>query len=79
MRYIFTKDIWKFLEKQRTGKGGEIWVADAAHALAKKKTFLAYEYEGTYFDTGNKLALLKTSLHFAMKDEEMREELVGLF
>ncbi|PIR75318.1 MAG: UTP--glucose-1-phosphate uridylyltransferase [Candidatus Magasanikbacteria bacterium CG_4_9_14_0_2_um_filter_42_11] len=75
MRYVFTKDIWPFLEKVRKGKDGELWVADAAHALAQKKKFFAYEYNGQYFDTGNKLALLKATLHFAMKDEEIRDEI----
>lgn len=75
MRYIFTRDIWQHLEKQGQGKDDEIWVADAANTLAKKKPFLAYEYEGIYFDTGNKLALLKTAIHFAMKDEKMAAEI----
>lgn len=79
MRYIFTSDIWSILEKQKKGKGGEVWVADAAHTLARQKDFFAYEYDGIYFDTGNKVALLKTALHFAMKDEELREEINGLF
>ena len=79
MRYIFDKDIWKFLEAQGSGKDGEIWVADAANELAKKKKFLAYEYEGTYFDTGNKVALLKTAIHFAMKDPEIREQISEMF
>ncbi len=78
MRYIFTKDIWQHLEKQGQGKDGEIWVADAANTLAKKKQFYAYEYEGIYFDTGNKLALLKTAIHFAMKDEKMASEIKGM-
>ncbi len=78
MRYIFTKDIWAQLEAVRTGKDGEIWVADAANSLCRKKPFYAYEYEGTYFDTGNKLALLKTALHFAMKDAEMKQEIKNL-
>ena len=68
MRYIFTSDIWKMLEKQGKGKDGEIWLADAANTLAKSKPFFAYEYEGKYFDTGNKLGLLKTSMHFAKKE-----------
>lgn len=68
MRYIFTKDIWSMLEKQNSGKDGEIWLADAANALAKKKPFFAYEYEGKYFDTGDKIALLKTAIHFAEKE-----------
>lgn len=73
MRYIFTKEIWPLLEKQGSGKDNEIWVADAANELARKKKFLAYEYQGTYFDTGNKLAMLKATLNFAMKDPEMKE------
>ena len=68
MRYIFTKDIWSLLEGQKKGKSGEIWVADAANELARKKPFYAYEYEGKYFDTGNKLALLKTAIYFAEKE-----------
>lgn len=72
MRYVFTKDIWRFLEEQGRGRGGEIWLADAANTMAQKKAFYAYEYEGKYFDTGNRLALLKTNIHFAMKDKEMK-------
>ena len=68
MRYIFTKDIWAILEKQGQGKDGEIWLTDAADALARKKPFFACEYEGQYFDTGNKIALLQTSIHFAKKE-----------
>ena len=68
MRYIFTADIWPILERQAAGKEGEIWVADAANTLAKKKPFYAYEYEGQYFDTGQPISLLKTALHFAQKE-----------
>ncbi len=70
MRYIFTEDIWSLLEEQSSGRDGEIWLSDAANKLAKKKKFFAYEYEGEYFDTGNKLALLKAAIHFAKKDPE---------
>lgn len=68
MRYILTKDIWPLLEQIGEGKDGEIWVADAVNMLAKKKKFFAYHYEGQYFDTGNKLALLNATLHFAKKE-----------
>lgn len=68
MRYILSKDIWKFLEKQSSGRDGEIWLSDAANALAQKSPFFAYEYEGQYFDTGDKVALLKAAIHFAKKE-----------
>ena len=78
MRYVFTKDIWAMLESQKTGRDGEIWLADAANALVRKKKFMAYEYEGIYFDTGNKLALLKTAIHFAKKDPEIKDQIEEL-
>jgi len=68
MRYVFTKDIWSMLESQKKGRSGEIWLSDAADVLARKKPFYAYEYEGKYFDTGNKISLLKTAIHFAEKE-----------
>jgi len=78
MRYIFTKDIWPILQHQAHGKDNEIWVADAANALAKRRSFYAYEYEGIYFDTGDKVALLKTALHFAFKDPAIALEIKKL-
>lgn len=68
MRYIFTPDIWPILERQKPSRSGEVWVADAANVLAKAQPFYAYEYEGKYFDTGNKISLLKTALYFAGKE-----------
>lgn len=68
MRYIFTPDIWPILERQKPSRSGEVWVSDAANTLAKKQPFYAYEYEGKYFDTGNKLSLLKTAIYFAEKE-----------
>jgi len=67
MRYIFTPEIWKLLEAQGKGKGGEIWVADAANAMVSEMPFYAYEYKGTYFATGDEVSLLKTKIYFAKK------------
>jgi len=68
MRYIFTPDIWKYMVAQKQGRGGEIWVADAVNMFAQNEKMFAYEYEGKYFDTGNEVSLLKTSVYFAMRD-----------
>lgn len=64
MRYVFTADIWKILLKQKKGRSGEIWLADAANTLAREKDFFAYEYEGKYLDTGNQDALLSAASFF---------------
>ncbi|MFB6181299.1 MAG: UTP--glucose-1-phosphate uridylyltransferase [Candidatus Magasanikbacteria bacterium] len=68
MRYIFTNEIWKYLETQDRGKDDEIWVSDAANRMLNEGApFYAYEYEGEYFDTGNPEAMLKAEMHFAKK------------
>jgi len=64
MRYVFTKDIWDYLQTQTRGRSGEIWVADSANTLAKQQDFFAYEYEGKYLDTGDDKKLLETVRYF---------------
>lgn len=65
MRYVFTKDIWQFLETQDKGKDGEIWLSDAADRMlnSDKADLYAYEYKGQYFDTGNPEALFEAERH----------------
>lgn len=70
MRYVFSNEIWKYLETQDSGKDGEIWVSDAVNRMSNEKdNMVAYEYEGEYFDTGNKKALLEAEMHFAKKED----------
>jgi UTP--glucose-1-phosphate uridylyltransferase len=61
MRYIFTDEIWQFLETQGKGKDGEIWVSDAADRMlnSEDSELYAYEYEGEYFDTGTPESMFK--------------------
>jgi len=65
MRYIFTPEIWSALKKQKRGRGGEIWAADAADYLAKQSDFFAVEYEGKYLDTGKVETWLETNNYFS--------------
>ena len=67
MRFILNSDIWPVLENQKHGKGGEVWLVDAANVLAKQQDFYAWEYEGKYLDTGNDEKLLAAVNHFFNK------------
>src|SRR3989339_2050553 len=64
MRYVFTSDIWQELSACGKGRGGEIWAADAANNLAKKRPFYALAYEGKYLDTGRVESWLDTNEYF---------------
>jgi len=47
-------------------------VLDAANTLAQQRDFYAFEYNGTYFDTGDKFALLKTAKYFLDRDQDLK-------
>ncbi|MCM3161746.1 UTP--glucose-1-phosphate uridylyltransferase GalU [Metabacillus litoralis] len=68
-RYIFTPEIFKFLDKQEIGAGGEIQLTDAIQQLNKFQRVFAYDFEGTRHDVGEILGFIKTTIEFALKNE----------
>ena len=75
-RYILTPEIFMFLEKQQTGAGGEIQLTDAIQELNQIQRVFAYDFEGKRFDVGEKLGFVKTTVEFALQNEEIKEELL---
>ena len=77
--YVFTPDIFTYLEKAYEGleEGNELYYNDALKLmLADKKRVIAYEIQnGKYYDTGNKLEYLKTIIDFALKHEELGDDI----
>lgn len=70
-RYVLPGGIFKLLESTQPGAGGEIQLTDALEALLKQQTMLAYRFQGRRFDCGNKLGLVKATLHMAMQDPNL--------
>jgi UTP--glucose-1-phosphate uridylyltransferase len=75
-RYILTPEIFTFLEKQETGAGGEIQLTDAIQQLNSIQSVFAYDFEGKRYDVGEKIGFVKTTIEFALKHEELRQELL---
>lgn len=72
-RYVLPGRIFELLEKTKPGAGGEIQLTDAIEALLAEKSVYAYRFEGTRFDCGNKLGLVKATLHMALEDPALAE------
>ena len=70
-RYVLPGRIFGLLEKTRAGAGGEIQLTDGIAALLAEQRVLAYRFDGTRFDCGSKLGLVKATLHFALQDPEL--------
>ncbi|MFC0471069.1 UTP--glucose-1-phosphate uridylyltransferase GalU [Halalkalibacter kiskunsagensis] len=75
-RYLLTADIFKHLEKQETGAGGEIQLTDAIQMLNEEKNVFAYDFEGKRYDVGEKLGFVTTTLEFALQHEELHQPLM---
>ncbi|MEP6897826.1 MAG: UTP--glucose-1-phosphate uridylyltransferase GalU [Rhodanobacter sp.] len=68
-RYILPGRIFQLLEQTTPGAGGEIQLTDAIEAMLKEQgKVLAYRFEGTRFDCGNKAGLVRATMHMAMQD-----------
>jgi UTP--glucose-1-phosphate uridylyltransferase len=76
-RYILTPEIFGFLEKQEAGAGGEIQLTDAIQKLNETQPVYAYSFSGKRYDVGEKLGFVKTTVEFALQNEELREELAA--
>lgn len=70
-RYILTPEIFPLLEIQETGTGGEIQLTDAIQKLNEIENVHAYEFEGIRYDVGEKLGFIRTTVEFALENEEI--------
>ncbi|MBT2718157.1 UTP--glucose-1-phosphate uridylyltransferase GalU [Bacillus sp. ISL-57] len=75
-RYIFTPEIFMFLEKQELGAGGEIQLTDAIQKLNEIQRVFAYDFEGKRFDVGEKLGFIQTTIEFALQNNEIKNSLL---
>ena len=72
-RYILQPDIFEILKTQERGAGGEIQLTDGMFNLMKTQDFHALEYEGTTYDCGDKLGLLRANVAFALARPELAD------
>ena len=72
-RYILTPDIFRILEKQKAGAGGEIQLTDALRQMLKKRSIYGYPIAGTRYDAGDKVGFLKATVDLALKNPEVSE------
>ena len=77
-RYVLTPDVFDYLEKVKPGHGGEIQLTDALQAMAKDRGMMAVRMAGMRFDAGDLAEFLSANIYFALQDESLRYELLGL-
>ncbi|CAM4060424.1 sugar phosphate nucleotidyltransferase [Serratia silvae] len=66
-RYVFSADIWPFLEKTQPGAWGRIQLTDAIGELLKQQTVEAMELVGESFNCGEKLGYLRAFVTYGLR------------
>jgi UTP--glucose-1-phosphate uridylyltransferase len=72
-RYILQPEIFEILETQERGAGGEIQLTDGMAGLMRRQEFHALEYEGTTYDCGDKIGLLRANVAYALRRPELAD------
>ena len=71
-RYILPPEIFDCLQRTPPGAKGEIQLTDGMLLLLESAELYAYEFQGTRYDGGQPLGLLRASLEFAMRRDDTR-------
>lgn len=73
-RYVFTHEIFDYIDKLKPGKNNEIQLTDAMELMLKDKAMYGLRFDGVRYDIGNKLDFLKTNVIFGLKREDFGDE-----
>ena len=67
-RYILPKKIFKKLQNQNKGKGGEVHITDSIRSLIKDgEKFIGHNFKGKYLDCGTMDGYIKSSVEISKK------------
>jgi UTP--glucose-1-phosphate uridylyltransferase len=76
-RYILTPEIFGFIADTKRGKNNEIQLTDAIRSLLQTRPAYGLQFQGKRYDVGNKTDFITTNIDFALRDPDMRDELVA--
>jgi UTP--glucose-1-phosphate uridylyltransferase len=75
--FLLTSDIWPFLEQEKVGKGGEIYLSDSINELAREGEIYGRFIDGVWHDTGDQLKYIKAVIDLALESDEYGPELTA--
>jgi len=75
-RYVFNPEIFDYLAKTPRGKGNEIQLTDAMRLMLEDQSMYGYKFKGKRHDIGNKLDFIKSTIEFALKRPEFRDDVL---
>jgi UTP--glucose-1-phosphate uridylyltransferase len=74
-RYILQPEIFKILETQPRGAGGEIQLTDGMAGLLKSQAFYGVKFKGERHDCGSKAGFLRANIAFGLARPDLADGL----
>jgi UTP--glucose-1-phosphate uridylyltransferase len=74
--FVFAPQLFDVLDTLETGKGGELWMADAVDQLAKRSSVVVHPIDGLWMAAGDPLRQLKACIEVSLRRDDMRDELL---
>lgn len=75
-RYILTPEIFKILDRVPPGAKGEIELTDALQRLSQQQKIMAFVFNGTRYDVGDKFGYIRAVVEFALRRDDLREKMI---
>lgn len=77
-RYVLRPEIFRILEDQGKGAGGEVQLTDAMARMLGQTPFHGVRFEGRRFDCGDKVGFLEATIAFALDRDDLGQETQAL-
>lgn len=74
-RYVCSPKIFDIIENLKPGANGEYQFTDALDIIARSEGALAYVFDGTRYDMGDRFGYLKANIEYGLRDEELKGKL----
>ena len=76
-RYVFTAEIFDYIDRTPPGKNNEIQLTDAMRLMAKSRAMYGLRFKGKRHDVGNRLGFLRTNILLALKREDLHDDVAA--
>lgn len=83
-RYVLNPEIFSYLKKTQPRVNDELQLTDAMSMMlrdetaAKRQEFYGVRFDDARFDCGNVLGYLEANIHYALRNEKIRDDVVNI-
>ena len=75
-RYLVLPNVYDNILKAKPSANGEVYFPEAIAMEIEKDNLLAFSLDAKYYDLGNKLEFIKCTIEMALKDNDIKDDLI---